>query len=52
MTGLTTLETRRLVADTVEVYTILRCFEKTDDLKFFQRRVASTRGHDFKLYKN
>jgi len=52
--GLTSLETRRLRADmkfTKKVYNILRCFEETDEVQFFQRRVGSTRGRDWKLYK-
>jgi len=48
--GLTTLETRRLRADMIEVYTILRGFGGTDEVKFFQRRVGCTRGHDWKLF--
>jgi len=34
MVALTTLETRRLRADMIEVYTILRGFERTDEVKF------------------
>jgi len=49
--GLTTLETRRLSVDMLEVYTILKGFEGTDEKTFFQRRVGSTRGHDLKLLK-
>jgi len=44
-TGLNTLETRR-VRDMLEVYKILKGFEGTNDMKFLQRRVGSTRGHD------
>jgi len=40
-TGLTTLETRRLGADMLEVYNILRGFEGTDEIKFVGRRVGS-----------
>jgi len=40
-TGLTSLETRRLRADMLEVYKILKGFEGTDEMKFFQRRVGS-----------
>jgi len=36
-TGLTTLETRRSRTDMFEVYTILKGFERTDELKNFQR---------------
>jgi len=40
MTRLTTLQTRRLRADMVEAYNILRGFKGTDELKIFQRRVG------------
>jgi len=46
MVGLTTLETRRLGADMVEFYKILRGFEGANEVKFFQRMVGKTRGHD------
>jgi len=52
MLGLNTLATRKLRADMVEVYTILRDFEGTDDITIFQRRVGGAKGHDFKLFKN
>jgi len=51
MVGLTTLETRRLRADMIKVYKILRGFEGTEEVKCFQRRVGGTRGHDLKLFK-
>jgi len=51
MVGLTTLETRKLRADMVEVYKILRGFEGTDEVNIFQRRVGCTRGHEWTLYK-
>jgi len=35
----------------LEVYKILKGFEGTDEMKFFQRRVGSARGHDLKLYE-
>jgi len=35
----------------LEVYNILNGFEGTDEMKFYQRRVGSTSGHDLKLYK-
>jgi len=34
-TRLTTLETRRLRADMLEVYKILKVFEGTDEMEFF-----------------
>jgi len=42
-------ETRRLRADMLEVYNILKSFVGTDEMKFFQRRGGSTRGQDLKL---
>jgi len=51
-TGQSTLGTRRLRADMLEVYKILKGFEGTDEMKFFQKRVGSTRGHDLKLLRN
>jgi len=50
--GLSTLETRRLRADMIKVYKILRGFEGTAVVKFFQRGVGCTRGHDWKLFKS
>jgi len=50
--GLTTLETRRLRADIVEVYKILRGFEGTNEVNKIHKRVACTRGHDWNLFKN
>jgi len=46
---LTTLETRILIADLVEVYRILSSFEGT--VTIFKRRVSSKRRLDLKLYK-
>jgi len=40
MVGLTTLETRRLRADMIEVYTILGGFEGIDEVKFFHKRAC------------
>jgi len=51
MVGLTTLETRRLRADMIEVYKILRRFEGTDLATKKIRRVGVTREHDLKLFK-
>jgi len=53
MVGLTTLETRRLRTNMVEVYQILSGFEVKDKVQFFQRSMGSTRGrgHDWRLYK-
>jgi len=49
--GLTTLETRKLKADMVEVYKILRGFELTDEVNISHRMVEFNRGHDLKLPK-
>jgi len=45
-------ETRRLRVDILEVYNILKVFEGSDEMKFFQRRVGSTRGHDLNSLRN
>jgi len=37
--GLTTLKTRRLRAGMIEIYKILRGFDRTDEEKKIQRRV-------------
>jgi len=39
--GLTTLEKRRLRADVIEVYKIVKSFEGTEEVKIFQRRVGA-----------
>jgi len=44
--GLTTLETRRIRADMIEIYIILGGFEGTNEFNKFQRRMEVTRGHD------
>ena len=49
--GLTTLETRRLRADMLEVYKIMNGMEGIIDAKFFKRDEGGRRGHRFKLYK-
>ena len=50
--GPTTLETRFLRADLIEVFEILRGFENVDPEKFFQvARDDGRRGHSFKLFK-
>jgi len=51
-TGLLTLETRRLGADMLKVYKILKGFEGTHEMKFFHRRAGSTRGHDLIFFRN
>ena len=50
--GLTTLETRFLRADLIEVFKILRGFENVDPEKIFQVvRDDGRRVHSFKLFK-
>ena len=50
--GLTTLETRFLRADLIEVFKILRGLENLDPDRFFQViRDGARRGHSFKLFK-
>jgi hypothetical protein len=46
---LTTLETRRVRADMLEVFKILKGYEGVNGECFF--RMQSTRGHSMKLYK-
>ena len=48
----TTLETRFLRADLIEVFNILREFENLDLVRFFQViGDGAWKGHSFKLYK-
>ena len=50
--GLTTLETRFLRADLIEVFKILKGFENLDPDRFFQVvGDGAKRGHSFKLFK-
>ena len=49
--GLTTLETRRLRADMLEVYKIMNGMEGLEEKDFFMRDLNGRRGHSFKLYK-
>ena len=52
LTRLTTLETRRLRADMIEVYRILNSIDKVDGGKMFSRNWSdSLRGHSLKLFK-
>jgi hypothetical protein len=51
MVGLTTLETRRLRADLIEVFKIIKGYEDLDERIFFKRQDSVTRGHSLKLYK-
>ena len=51
--GLTTLETRRLRGDQIEVFKILNGYENIDRNMFFSlKKDSRTRGHDVKLVKD
>ena len=51
--GLTTLETRRLRGDQIEVFKILKGYENIDSNIFFEIKESKiTRGHNFTLVKN
>ena len=50
--GLTTLETRRLRGDQIEVFKILNGYENIDSNIFFEIRQSKiTRGHNFTMVK-
>jgi hypothetical protein len=48
---LTTLETRRLRGDLIEVFKIFKGFTDIDPSKFFVLSTSELRGHTYKLYK-
>jgi hypothetical protein len=48
---MTTLETRRLRGDLIEVFKIMKGFEHIDRSKFFVVADSNTRGHEWKLVK-
>ena len=48
---LTTLETRRLRGDLIEVFKIFKGFDKLEPERFFMVNDSGTRGHDLKLFK-
>ena len=50
--GLTTLETRRLRGDQIEVFKILNGYVNIDRNMFSPLRKRRTRGHGFTLAKN
>ena len=51
--GLTTLETRRLRGDQIEVFKILNGYENIDRNMFFSlKKDSTTRGHEVKLVKD
>ena len=47
--SLTTLETRRLRGDLIEVFKIFKGFDNLDPTVFFELNTAPTRGHSLKL---
>ena len=49
--GLTTMETRFVRADLIEVYKIFNGLDSLDSRRYFVRDVGVTRGHSFKLFK-
>ena len=49
--NLTTLETRRLRCDLIEVFKIFKGFDDLDPFTFFELSTAPTRGHFLKLVK-
>ena len=49
--GLTTLETRRLRGDLIEVFKILKGYENIDREMFFDMSQSNLRGHSLKLNK-
>ena len=49
--NLTTLETRRLSADLIEVFKIMKGFDNVDSSKFFILSGFNFRNHTFKLFK-
>ena len=49
--NLTTLETRRLRGDLIEVFKIFKGFDNLDPTLFFELSTAPTRGHSWKLVK-
>jgi len=49
--GLTTLETRRLRGDIIEVFKIFKGFENVSYNTYFTLSQSGLRGHSFKLYK-
>jgi hypothetical protein len=52
MVGLTTLECRRVRADLLEVFKILKGYEGVEEQLFFSRHISNTRGHTMKLHKD
>jgi hypothetical protein len=49
--GLTSLETRRLRGDLIEVFKICKGFEDVSLNDFFKMQLNNLRGHDYKIFK-
>ena len=49
--GLTTLETRRLRGDLIEVYKLFKGYDNVDFNVFFKLSSTHLRGHELKIYK-
>jgi hypothetical protein len=48
---MTTLETKRISGDLIEVFKILKGIEDVKEEQFFTRENGCTRGHELKLFK-
>jgi ribonuclease P/MRP protein subunit RPP40 len=48
---MTTVETRRVRGDLIEVFKIMKGFENVNKDKFFTMDTGCTRGHELKLFK-
>ena len=46
-----TIKTRRLRGDLIEIFQIIKGFDKVDYLKFFHMSTTGLRGHNLKLFK-
>ena len=49
--NITTLDTRRLRGDLIEVFNIFKGFENVDPIKFFELSTTPIRGHSLKIVK-
>ena len=47
--GIKTLETRKIRGDLIEVFKIIKGFDKVDYLKFFHLSTTGLRGHNLKF---
>ena len=48
---ITTLETRTLRVDVIEIFKIIKGFDKVNYLKLFHLSTTGLRGHNLKLFK-